>query len=78
MEIWSVDIVFKYPVDVLSKAISEQVRDWYACIINTEITKLWVIILARYSACMGEKRNACWVMVRKYERKRSFGRPRYR
>jgi hypothetical protein len=57
-----VEIVFKDPLAVLSIPVSGQVRDLYACINNTEITKLWVIRLARHSACMGEKRNACWVI----------------
>lgn len=63
---------------VLAIPVSEQVRDFYACINNIKITKLWVIRLARHSACMVKNRNACWAMVSKFERKWSFGRPRYR
>jgi hypothetical protein len=70
--------IFKDSVAVFGIPVSEQVRDLYAYINNIKITKLWVIRLARNSACMGEKRNACWVISSKYERKRSFGRPRYR
>jgi hypothetical protein len=73
-----VEIVFKCLVAVLSIPVSGQVRDLCACVNNTEITKLWAIRLARHSACMGENLNACWVMVSKYESKRSFGRPTYR
>ena len=70
-------IIFKDPMAVLAIQISDQARDLYECINNIKITKLWVIRLARHSACMGEKKNACWVMVSKYGRKRLFGRPRY-
>jgi len=70
--------VFKDAVTILAIPVSEQLRDLYVCINNIKITKLWVVRLARHSACMGKKRNACCFMVSRYERKSSFGKPRYR
>jgi hypothetical protein len=57
---------------------NEELRDLYLSLSIIRIIKSRRMRWAGYVARMGEKRNACRLLVGKAEGKRPLGRPRYR